>query len=112
MRSEKTNDIQQEAKSLRDMLFDPDCHETITMCDNDGNEVEFEQVATIARNGNAYVMLKPLIAENIDGVEYDEIFIFALAEDEYGYDTLVMVVDNDEGESVLEEYNRLVEEAK
>lgn len=47
--------------------------DTLTLCDEEGNEIEFELMDVIEYDGNEYAVLLPLEDENNDGI--DEVVI-------------------------------------
>ncbi len=47
--------------------------DTLTLCDEEGNEIEFELMDVIEYDGNEYAILLPLEDENNDGI--DEVVI-------------------------------------
>ncbi|MBQ8546716.1 MAG: DUF1292 domain-containing protein [Clostridia bacterium] len=80
-----------------DRFFDDDNTDKIYLNDNDGKEIEFEQVATIDYDANYYAILCPL--SKIEGVEEGEVMVFLIDEEN---DKLVYVEDEDTAIAVIE----------
>lgn len=62
-----------------DMLFDENNLDNITLKDNNGKEVEFEQVAIIDFEEKYYAILSPVTP--IDGVGENEALVFRIDEE-------------------------------
>lgn len=73
-----------------DRFFDEENDDKIFLKDNDGKEIEFEQVATVDYEANYYAILHPL--SKVDGVGEDEGVVFLIDEVE---DKLVYIDDTD-----------------
>ncbi len=94
-----------ETKSIFDILNDPDDIENVVLDDDDGNETEFEQIATIDLDGEMYCILCPVE----DGAASDEGWVFRLAAEDDK--ELLELVDNEETiDKVFEKYNELCED--
>ena len=93
--------------SLSEKLLNPECEDDITLTDEEGNEIVFEQAAVIPRGDKVYVILSPIT--EIDGVEPGTGLVFELTEvdDE---DALVIVTDDKIVDDVFEVYEALCEE--
>ena len=91
---------------ILDVLLDPENSDPITLTDDDGNQLVFEQIAVVPYSGNLYCVLKPLT--KIDGVGESEAIVFRVEEAEFG---LGLKVEEDEftAVSVFEEYYKLLE---
>ncbi len=77
----------------------------VVLVDENGNEVEFEHLDTIGMNGNEYVVLLPLDDEESDDEQdVDEVVILRIEHGEDGEDSFVTVDDEDELDSVFEEF--------
>lgn len=78
----------------------------VVLVDENGNEVEFEHLDTIGMNGNEYVVLLPLEDdEESDGEQgVDEVVILRIDHGEDGEDSFVTIDDEDELDSVFEEF--------
>lgn len=75
--------------------------EIFTLTDEEGNESEFELIASQEIDGTTYVALVPYDAEKKDEVE-QEYVVLKLIADENGEDLLVTIDDDDEFEKVAE----------
>ncbi len=94
-------------RSPIDMILDEDNTENITLYNERGDAVEFEQIAVIDLEGETYVILKP--DPPVEGMDEDEALVFVI--DEYeGENTVVVVEDDDIVDAVFEEYYRMLEE--
>ena len=74
---------------------------TIVLLDEDGNEMEFELVITIEKEGKEYALLK-----NVED-DSDDMFAFFIDKDEEG-DILVPVEDDDEITGIQEIYDEII----
>ena len=88
-----------------DRFFDENNEDKIYLTDNDGKEIEFEQVATVDYDANYYAILYPLT--KIEGVGEDEVLVFLIDEEN---DSLVYVEDEETALAVLEVYASLLDE--
>lgn len=83
----------------------------ITLQDEDGNEKEFEHLASLEKDGTTYVALVPAYMEPEELVENDgELVILKVVEDENGDDILSSIEDNDEFDAVAKEFENLLED--
>ncbi len=80
----------------------------IVLIGEDGEEVEFEHLDTVEMDGNEYVVLLPL--DEQDNEEIDEVVILKVDHNEEGEDAFVTVDDEDELNSVFEEFKERMEE--
>lgn len=71
-----------------DKLFDDNNFESIFIKDNNGKEIEFDQVALVDYENNYYAVLMPLT--KLEGVGQDEVLIFRVDEEK---DCLVYLED-------------------
>ncbi|MDE6302634.1 MAG: DUF1292 domain-containing protein [Clostridia bacterium] len=94
---------------LLDVLLDENNTAPIYMYDNNGRQLEFEQVAIIPLEEDLYCILKPLV--ELAGVADDEAIVFKVEEDENGESFLSVETDEKKATSVFSEYYDLVEEA-
>ena len=94
-----------ENEKFVDRLFDESNSENIFIKDNDGKEIEFEQVAVVDYKGNFYAMLYPVT--KIEGVGEDEAVVFLIDEEN---DQLVYVDDEEVIDGVYVEYCKMIEE--
>ncbi len=88
-----------------DRLFDENNDEKIYVKDNDGREIEFEQVAVVDFEENYYAVLQPVTP--IEGVSEDEVLVFFIDEEK---DCLVYVEDDYVIDGVNEEFLAMLEE--
>lgn len=90
-----------------------DRDDVVVLLDEDGGEVEFEHLDTVELNGNEYIVLLPLDeteAEAEDDSEKDEIVILKIEHGTDGEDSFVSVEDEEELNSVFEEFKLRAEE--
>ena len=76
-----------------------------TLTDEDGNESDFELLATAEIDGVAYYALVP--AEDSDN-EYAEYVVLRREKDENGEDVLVTIEDDDEFDRVADYFDDLL----
>lgn len=92
--------------NLLDVLWDPDNKEPVTMIDEYGNQIEFEQVATIpyekGDTSTTYCILKPL--DEMEGVADDECIIFRVGVDKNNNTIVTMEEDEKIAREVYEIY--------
>ncbi len=97
-------------KNPIEALFDENNIDPISLFNEKGDEVKFEQVAIIPRGEDVYAILKPV--EKTEGIEDDEALVFKIELEEElsdeGY--LSLVSDVDLIDEVFEAYNKLFEE--
>ncbi|MBE6673813.1 MAG: hypothetical protein E7596_01760 [Ruminococcaceae bacterium] len=88
-----------------DRLFDENNDDRIYVKDNDGKEIEFEQVAVVDFEENYYAVLKP--TGKIEGVADNEVLTFLIDEenDQLVYEEDLRVIDG-----VYEGYCEMLEE--
>lgn len=72
-----------------------------TLTDEEGNESQFELIGNLDINGNTYVALVPVNAENKEEEEY---VILKVEEDENGEEFLVTIDDDDEFDEVADAF--------
>ena len=75
----------------------------------DGEEIEFEEIASIVYNDGYYKILQPV--ELPEGMEDDESLVFEVIEEEEGL-RYSLVLDDEVIDGVFAEYNALVDEAE
>jgi len=80
----------------------------VVLVGEDGEEVEFEHIDTIEMNGNEYVVLIPVDEQEDEEVE--EVVILKVEYGDDGEDSFVTVDDEEELESVFEEFKARMEE--
>lgn len=83
----------------------------ILLYDEDGNETEFEVVATLEVDENEYAILLPRDdTRDPDAEEVDEAYVLRIEQDENGEDILIGIDDEEELNTVIEAYEELVKE--
>lgn len=87
---------------------DEERDDLVILVGEDGEEVEFEHIDTIEMNGNEYVVLLPV--EEQENEEVDEVVILKVDHNEDSEDSFVTVDDEDELNSVFEEFKTRMEE--
>lgn len=95
-----------QGKSIFEILTDENDVDNIVLQNEDGEETEFEQIATIPLGDGVYCILHPL---DIEGVAEDEAFVFELKDDDE-MESLEAVTDGELSAKVFEEYYRLCDE--
>jgi uncharacterized protein YrzB (UPF0473 family) len=88
--------------------MDEERDDIVILVGEDGEEVEFEHIDTIEMNGNEYVVLLPV--EDQENEEADEVVILKVDHGDDGEDSFVTVDDEDELNSVFEEFKTRMEE--
>ncbi len=79
----------------------------ITLTDDEGNDVDFEEIAGIEIDDRFYLILVPV--ELPEGMGEDEALVFEVSGEE-GDESFEMVVDDDILDAVFAEYERLISE--
>lgn len=83
----------------------------ILLYDEDGNESEFEVVATLEVEDNEYAILLPRDdSRDPDAEEVDEAYVLRIEQDENGEDILTGIDDEEELNMVIDAYEELVRE--
>lgn len=98
-----------EKSDLIEVFLDENNKDPITLRDESGMELSFEQVCVVPLKGKLYVILKPI---DLDGVEDDEAFVFHVGFDENG-DTIVQIEEDENiAIEVFDRYLDLFEKAR
>lgn len=97
-----------EEKSVIDKLFDEDNNDVVVLRNENGEDIRFEQIATIPMKNTTYFILLPL--DKIDGVGENEGLVFEILETEEG-EVLSLVTDGDTIDKVFAVYDELVDDA-
>jgi len=79
--------------SILEKLFDGDNDDNLFLFDEDGNEIEFEQIAAINHEDNVYAVLHPLDAPE------DEAVVFRI--DPTDEESVIMVEDEKLANEIL-----------
>lgn len=84
----------------------------IVLYDEEGNETEFEIIATLEVNDIEYAILLPTDEDEaeLQSEEVDEVYVLRIEQDENGDDVLVGIEDEDELNEVIEAYEELIQE--
>ena len=85
-----------------------DCDDIVELTTDDGKKLKFYFVGTIEYKGKNYSAFEP--AEQIDGIEDDDLVIFELAGDDEETADLLPVEDDALLDEVFEEFCRVLEE--
>lgn len=93
-------------KNPIDMLMDETNSENIVLYDEDGQAVEFEQIAVIELGTALFALLHPV--ELTEDNDEDTAIVFLVNQDN---ETMDVVEDEDTIDEVFEEYYRLLREA-
>ena len=80
--------------------------DVVTLMTDDGEEVDFVEIAGIAYNGEFYAILQPV--ELLEGMEEDEALVFKVTKGANGEDNFALEMDDDIIDGVFTEYNRLL----
>ena len=84
------------------------CDDIVELTTEDGKKLKFYFVGTIEYKGKNYSAFEP--AEQIDGIEDDDLIIFELAGDDEETADLLPVEDEKLLDEVFEEFCRILEE--
>lgn len=80
--------------------------DSVVLLTENGEEIEFTEIAGIAHKGNFYAILQPV--ELLEGMNEDEALVFKVTRDENGNDRFQVELDDDIIDAVFEEYNRML----
>ena len=97
-----------EEKTLFEILLDSDDNSNVALGDDDGNVVEFEQIALIVLDGHYYTILHPL---NVPEIDETEAVVFEL-DDSQDEEVLQGIEDKQLLERIYAEYHCLLEESE
>lgn len=81
----------------------------VTLINENGEEINFVEIAGIALDDNFYLILQP--EEPMEGIGEDEALVFKVTENEDGEDEFDVEVDDNIIDQVFKEYYKLLEEA-
>lgn len=81
----------------------------ITLIGENGEEIDFVEIAGIAYKNDFYAILQPV--KLIQGMSDDEALVFKVITDSDGADSFDIVLDDNIITAVFAEYNRLYDEA-
>ena len=98
-----------ENENLNDILDEED-DGVIVLKTEDGEEIEFVEIASINIDERYFLILQPV--EKVDGLADDEAIAFEVVTDENGDDKFNIVIDDELLIQIFDEYNKLVDEAQ
>lgn len=87
--------------------FDKD-DDIVTLRTENGEDVDFIEIAGIAYKGSFYAILQPV--ELLEGMDEDEALVFKVTRGENGEDKFEIELDDSVIDAVFMEYNRLLDE--
>lgn len=93
-------------ESVVDMVEEDD--DIITLVTDEGNEINFIEIAGIAYRGNFYAVLQPV--ELLEGMSEDEALVFKVTKGENGQDNFEIELDDAVIDAVFAEYQKLLNE--
>ncbi|MBO4982920.1 MAG: DUF1292 domain-containing protein [Clostridia bacterium] len=82
----------------------------VTLKSADGENIDFVEIAGIAKKGNFYAILQPV--ELLEGMADDEALVFKVERTESGEDKFTIVIDDEIIDAVFEEYYKLLDNCK
>lgn len=91
--------------SIDHMVNDDD--DVITLVADNGEEIDFVEVAGIAYRGSFYAVLQPL--KLIEGMDPDEALVFKVTRGKDGEDKFEIELDDSIIDAVFTEYNKLLD---
>ncbi len=102
--------MSEQEKNPIDRLFDEDDTSPISLYNEKGEEVKFDQIAIIPIEEQIFAILKPV--EEMEGLNEDEALVFEIVEpeDEEEEEYLNLVSDIDLIDKVFDAYNKLMDE--
>lgn len=86
-------------------IFDENNTENIVLFNENNEQIEFEQIAVVFINEDAYVILKPIV--DMPEIAEDEALVFCIEETDDG-EYLAIVEDNEIVDKVFEEYYNIL----
>ena len=102
----------EESVDLLDILLDKDNKQPITLMDEKGKQISFEQIAMIVhevkKEKKLFAILKPV--NKIEGLGENEAIVFLVDQDKDGNTILKIEEDEDVAIDVFDEYYDLLEE--
>lgn len=102
----------EEKVDLLDILLDKDNKDPISLMDEKGKQISFEQIAMIVhevkKEKKLYAILKPI--DKIEGLGENEAIVFLVDQDKDGNTVLKIEEDEDIAIDVFDEYYDLLEE--
>ena len=98
------------SENIFDKLYDENNNDNVTLYNEHGEPVEFEQIAIIPIEDNVYFILRPVT--KIEGVGEDEGLVFVVEKNDDGSELMSLITDADIIDAVFDIYDSLVEEAE
>ena len=92
------------SKELDDELIYGDDLPVVTLVTDEGEEIEFIEVAVVIYKDENYSILQPI--DLFEGMAEDEALVFKLGQTETGENRYEMVVDDKLIDIIFEEYNK------
>ncbi len=90
-----------------EMILDSENTDNITLYDEEGDPIEFEQIAVVPYEGKVYVLLSPV--PEVDEDTEREAWIFVI-DDLDGEEVLTLVAEDEIADQVFELYEAAVNE--
>lgn len=91
--------------NMIDMLYDEECDDNILLVNENGEEIEFEQIALIPLDEKDYAILKPV--KPFEDMEDDEALAFAIDDEN---ERLVLETEQKYIDEVFAVYDKLVDD--
>ena len=91
-------------KELDDELLYDDELPVVTIVTDEGEEIEFIEIAVVTYKGEHYSILQPI--DLFEGMAEDEALVFKIGQTETGEDRFEMIVDDKLIDIIFEEYNK------
>lgn len=100
-----------EKQNLLDVLLNPDNKDPITLQDENGKEIKFEQIANIRIEGDEHLYTILLPIDKMSGLEENEAIVFEVCPiDDFDDCVLKIVTDEDTANAVFDNYEKLLED--
>ena len=99
-------DVDADGKSFVNIMLDKENVEPVTLRDEHGTCVTFEQIAVIVRDNTIHFILKPI--DKILGFDDDDAFAFKVYQDKKGKIIIQIELDEKVSSAVFDEYYRLL----
>lgn len=90
--------------SINHLVHDDD--DIVTLVSEDGENIDFVEVAGIAYGGNFYAILQPV--ELFDGMADDEALVFKVSKGSDGEDEFEIEINDSITKAVFDEYYKLI----
>ena len=106
MANEKLNndEFEKAPESIDHMIEDDD--DIVTLVSEDGENIDFIEIAGIAYSGNFYAILQPV--ELFEGMEEDEALVFKVSKGKDGEDEFEIELNDSIKKAVFDEYYKLI----